>query len=280
MRLKTKLVLAVTGLVFLLVSATSLLYLARSLQQYIEQSYASTDIIAHQVLFTTRDVIERGVVRGTIQPNLPPGPFREQIAGVLQQDAALNALMDSVISYSPTVFDVTVADSNNVALLSTNPLANGQPLPWRPDYGKLRSRSIPKVLQIVFGKARVYDLPLSIQRNGHPFASIHIGMRTTFLRQVFRPTLQQASVYAGAALLISLFAAAVVASLALAPLEQISQRLDFLTAEADASTPRVTPCCSFPARLSASVSSCATRRRFFQRSRRTWTRFFPTSRTA
>ena len=35
MHLKTKLVAAVTGLVFLLVSATSWLYLSRSLQQYV-----------------------------------------------------------------------------------------------------------------------------------------------------------------------------------------------------------------------------------------------------
>ncbi len=228
MRLKTKLVLAVTGLVFLLVAATSLLYLARSLQQYVEQSYSSTDIVAHQVLFATREAIEQGVIRGTIQPNLP----RAQVAGSLRGDASLNALMDSIISYSPTIFDITIADSGSTALISTDPLLEGRPLPWRPAYSKLRYRSSIKILQIIFGKARVYDLPLSLERNGRPFASVHIGIRTSFLLQAFRPTLWQACTYAGGALLISLLAAAVVASLALAPLEQISRRLDLLSAEA------------------------------------------------
>ncbi len=231
MRLKTKLVVAVTALVFLLVSATSWLYLSRSLRQYVDQSYASTDIITHQVLFATRQAIEQGVIHGTIQPTQPPVLFRAQVAAVLQNDAALNALMVSVISYSPTIFDITIVDSANRSLISTDPLLEARTMPWRPDYGKLRGRSFIKILQIVLGKARVYDLPLTLQRNGRPFATVHIGMRTSFLLQAFRPTLLEAFTYAVGALLISLMAAAVVTSLALAPLEQISRRLDILNAE-------------------------------------------------
>ena len=232
MRLKTKLVAAVTGLVFLLVSATSWVYLSRSLGQYVDQSYSATDIIAHQVLFATRQAIEQGVIRGTIQPTLPAPLFHAQVANALRTDAALNALMDSIISYSPTIFDVTIADSSRAALVSTDPLLGGRKLGYRPDYGKLRYRSSIKILQIVFGKARVYDLPLTLERNGQPFATVHIGMRTSFLLQMFRPSLLRAFGYTAGALLISLLAAAVVASLALAPLEQISRRLDMLNAEA------------------------------------------------
>ncbi len=232
MRLKTKLVAAVTGLVFLLVSATSWIYLSRSLSQYVDQSYSSTDIIAHQVLFATREAIEEGVIRGTIHPTLPPALFRAEVVQVLHQDAALNALMDSIISYSPTIFDITVADSSSVALISTDPLLSGHPLPWRSAYAQLRDRSPVKILQVVFGKPRVYDLPLALVRNGQSFATVHIGMRTSFLRQVFRPSILQACAYAAGTLLVSLLAAAFVATLALAPLEQISRRLDVLNAEA------------------------------------------------
>jgi PAS domain S-box-containing protein len=231
MRQKTKLVAAVTGLVFLLVSATSWLYLSRSLSQYIGQSYSSTDIIAHQVLFATRQAIEQGVRTGGITPAAQPALFHEQVTATLQRDPGVNALMDSIISYSPTVYDITVADSADRGLVSTDPLMVGKVLPWRPNYGKLRNRSPLKILQIVFGKPNVYDLPLTLERNEQPFATVHIGIRTTFLLQVFRPTLLQAFAYTGAALLISLLAAAIVASLALAPIEQISKRLDDLHTE-------------------------------------------------
>ncbi len=238
MRLKTKLVAAVTGLVFLLVAATSWLYLSRSLRQYLDQNYASTDIIAHQVLFATRQAIEQGVIRGTIDPTDPPALFRAQVATALRADAALTALMDSIISYSPTVFDVTVTDSSDIGLVSSQPMLTNQRFPYRPDFEHLRYRSPIKMFSIMFGKPRVYDLPLALRRNGRPFATVHIGMRTSFLLEVFRPSFLQGFTYAVSALLISLLLAAVVASLALAPLEQISRRLDVLNAEAADNVPR------------------------------------------
>jgi PAS domain S-box-containing protein len=231
MRLRAKLVGVVTGLVFLLVLAISVLYLSRSLRQYVDQSYAATDIIAHQLLFATRQAVQQGVLDGTIVPTLPEPELQSQVADALRSNPALSALMDSVIAYSPTIYDINIADSQGRVLVGTDPALVGHTLPNRPSYERLRERSIIKLQQILFGKAKVYDLPLSLDRNGQPFATVHIGMRTSFLLQAFRPSLFQAFSYAVGALLVSLFAAAVVASLALAPLEQISRRLDILNAE-------------------------------------------------
>ena len=241
MRLRTKLVLLVTGLVFLLVAATSWLYLTRSLQQFVDQNYVSTDVIAHQVSFAVKQAVEQGVIRDQIDPTLPAAGFEAQIGDALRTNPAMNALTDSILFYAPTVFDVSVTDSVGMVLLSTDPTAGGKPLPWRPEYGSLRFRSPMKVLQIIFGKPRVYDLAVTLERNSRPFATVHIGVRTSFLREAFRPTLSLAFGYALGALLISLLAAAIVASIALAPIEQISRRLDVLNAEsADAKPTRKT----------------------------------------
>ncbi len=48
MRLKTKLVVAIASLVFLIATMLSALYMNRLLDQHIQQSYESTDVIAHQ----------------------------------------------------------------------------------------------------------------------------------------------------------------------------------------------------------------------------------------
>ncbi len=229
MRLKTKLVVTITGLVFLLVSAISWLYLSRSLQQNVDQNYASTDIIAHQVLFATRQAIESGVHDKTIDPAAPPSRIRTEMAETLRADDALGALMESVISYSPTVFDITITDSANRTLLSTDPVIGDRPLPYRPRYATLRFRSPLKIVEVVTGRPRVYDVPLELQRNGKPFATVHIGIRTSFLLELFRPRLLEAFTLTGVAILTSLVVAAFVANLALAPLEQISRRLDALS---------------------------------------------------
>jgi PAS domain S-box-containing protein len=238
MRLKTKLVVTITGLVFLLVSAISWLYLSRSLQQNVDQNYASTDIIAHQVLFATRQAIEAGVRDKTIDPTAAPSEIRAEMAETLRADAALGALMESVISYSPTVFDITITDSADRTLMSTDPVMGDGPLPYRPRYASLRFRSPLKIVEVVTGRPRVYDVPLELQRNGKPFATVHVGIRTSFLLEVFRPRLLEAFTLSGVAILTSLVVAAFVANLALAPLEQISRRLDALSQDKAAEGPQ------------------------------------------
>src|SRR5262249_25733780 len=128
MRLKTKLVLAITGLVFVVVNAFSWLYLIQLLQHHIEQSYSTTDIIAHQLQFATRQAIENGTRNLVINAN-DPVQLRAAVATALRNDPALTALINSVISYSPTVYDISIADGDGRVYLSTDPLQQDQILP-------------------------------------------------------------------------------------------------------------------------------------------------------
>ncbi len=234
MRLKTQLAIAITGLVLLVVSALSWLYISQLLQQHIEQSYSSTDIVAHQLLFTTREALENGLRNEKIDIN-DPTAMRAAVADSLRHDAALNALINSVINYSPTVLDIAIADRNGRGLVTApDPSLEDQLLPQRPDYASLQKDSLIEMLKIVFGPPRVYNVSLELDRNNQPFLNIRIGIRTTFLENALRPWLIGALTYTGLALLLSLGAAAFVANLALAPIAQISARLDaFSQAEAE-----------------------------------------------
>jgi len=234
MRLKTQLAAAITGLVLLVVSVLSWLYISQLLQQHIEQSYSATDIVAHQLLFTTREALENGLRNTKIDVN-DPVAVRAAVADSLRHDTALNALINSVINYSPTVLDIAIVDRNGRGLVTApDPSLEDQPLPQRPDYASLRKDSLIKMLKIVFGPPRVYNVSLELDRNNQPFLNIRIGIRTTFLQNALRPWLIGALTYTGLALLLSLGAAAFVANLALAPIAQISARLDALSqAEAE-----------------------------------------------
>jgi PAS domain S-box-containing protein len=228
MRLKTKLVVAITVLVFVVVNVLSWLYFGELLQQHIEQSYNATDIIAHQLQFATRVAIESGTRNLTINAN-DPVQLRAAIAIALRNDQGLNALLSSVISYSPTVFDISIADGSGRAYLSTDPTQEDQPLPSRPDYNSLRHASVIQTLKIVFGPPQVYNVALSLERQGQTIASVRIGIRTTFLSATFRPWIVQTAILIGVVILITLVVSAFVANLAFSPIELISQRLDALT---------------------------------------------------
>ena len=105
MRLKTKLVLAITGLVFLVVCTLSWIFLGQLLRQRMSQAYSANDMVAHQILFATRGALETNIRGPRVDPN-DPTSVRAAAAQALRSDPALTALMDSAIRYSPTVFDV------------------------------------------------------------------------------------------------------------------------------------------------------------------------------
>jgi signal transduction histidine kinase len=235
MRLKTKLVVAIAGLVFVVAAILSWLYLSQLLQLHIQQSYSSTDIVAHQILLATRTALETGLRNGPVDVN-DPAALRAAVARSLRDDQGLNALINSIINYSPTVLDIAIADGRGTGLVTApDPTLENTPLPVRPDYASLLDKSPYRTLKVVFGKPQVYNFTLGLERENQPFLTVRIGIRTTFLGNAFYPSLRESLSYIGMAILISLIAAAFVANLALRPLEQISSRLDALT-QAEAGT--------------------------------------------
>jgi signal transduction histidine kinase len=228
MRLKTKLVLAITGLVFCVVLVFSWIWLSQLLQQHIEQSWSTTDYLAHNVLYQMRDALDNGLRDRQFDPN-DPVAVRAAVADTLRRNRGLNSLLTSIVNYSPTVLDVSIVDRQNRAIIAVpDSTLDDQILPTRPNYAVLRRQSPVRTLKIVFGKPQVYNVSLGLDRNDQPFLTIRIGIRTTFLGSAFKPWLIEAFSFMGLAMIISMIVAAFVANLALQPIEEISQRLDIL----------------------------------------------------
>jgi len=231
MRLKTKLVLAITGLVFCVVVVFSWIWLSQLLQQHIEQSWSTTDYLAHNVLFQMRGALDNGLRDRHFDPD-DPVAVRAAVADSLRRDAGLNSLLTSIVNYSPTVLDISIADRQNRAIIAVpDSTLDDQVLPHRPDYSVLRRQSVVRTLRIVFGRPQVYNVSLGLDRNDQPFLTIRIGIRTTFLGSAFKPWLIESFSFMGLAMIISMIVAAFVANLALQPIEQISERLDTLAAQ-------------------------------------------------
>jgi signal transduction histidine kinase len=227
MRLKTKLVLAITGLVFLVVFTLSWIFLGQLLRQRMSQAYSANDMVAHQIALATQRSLSNVVAQD-------PKALRVAVGKALRTDPAVTELLSSAIRYAPTVFDVTIADSEGRGLLSTDPTNVDHLVPQRPEYAELESGGLLQLLKVVFGPPRVYNLTLPLERGSETFATVRVGVRTTFLRFVVEPWLFAALMYTGIAILCSLIFAAFLGNLALKPIEQIGARLDALAlAEAE-----------------------------------------------
>jgi signal transduction histidine kinase len=236
MSLKTKLVLAITSLVFLVTAVLSLVYVGQLLKAEVQQSYDTNVLVAEQIRYALQLALETGLKDQQVDPNDQVG-LRNLAAEAVRDNEALDAVVKSVNRYSPTVYDISIADNRNQALLSTGPGGEDEVLPARPNYQRLRDSNPIELLQTVFGPPQVYDVVLPLKRNGEPFASVHVGVRTTLLRALYEPQLKAALALMSLALLTALVVAFLLGNLALRPMEELNMQLDYWTPIAEEEQP-------------------------------------------
>jgi signal transduction histidine kinase len=234
MRLKTKLVLAISSLVLLISAILSLIYVSQLLNAAVEQTYQANRMVANEVRLALQDALEAGLKDRKVDPN-NPAELRNLEAQAIHDSTALQAVLDSVNRYSLTVYDVNIGNSQSQTLKSTNPENEDKPLPARPLYEKLRNADALELMRQVFGPPTVFDVVVPLERNGELFATVHVGARTTLLREAYSPRIREALTLTGFALGTALIVALLLSNFALRPLEEISMQLDYWTSPGETS---------------------------------------------
>ncbi len=231
MRIRLKLVLAITVMVSAMVIVLSALYLSQLLSERIQQSYRHTDIAAHQVVLAARAAVEHGTAHVALPPN-DTAALNAAVERALQEDAALHLMLTSFIRYEPTIYDINIADSDGKILLSTDPLYQGHAMPHQPSFVSLQQQTAWQKFRIVFGPPAVYAVDAGLDRKNAPFLTVRVGVRTTFLRAQLAPWLRAEFVIVVLSVLLTIVLAALLSNMALHPLQVISDRLDqFMLAE-------------------------------------------------
>jgi len=228
MRLKTKLVLSATGLTFAIVLVLSALFVSELMRQRIEQTAAANDVLAHEVWLEMRKAVETGL-RASPPIDRSDEALHRAVVDALRSQQALADVMNTVVRYSPTVQDVSVTDAHGMTLVSTDPDAVNQPAAFRFSLAGVQNGTVAHQMKVVFGKPRVLDISQSLDRNGIPFLVVHVGVRSTFLKNAYEPWLLSALIFTALAAVAAMLAAGLLANVALRPLETISARLDSLT---------------------------------------------------
>ena len=232
MRLKTKLVLAITALVLLISGLLSLVYVSQLLHASVVQSYDTNRMVANQLQLEVRDALQTGLKDRKFDPT-KPYELRDLAAQAVRASEPLKVVIDSVNRYSVTVYDINISDTTGRTVLSSDPENLDKPLPSRPNFNQLQDANPIKLIsEVMFGPPRLFDVVVPLERNDQPFLFIHVGVRTTFLREAYKPWIFEAATLMGFALMIALLVALLLSNLALRPLEEISMQLDYWTSGA------------------------------------------------
>ncbi|MGZ4837129.1 MAG: sensor histidine kinase [Terriglobales bacterium] len=229
LKLKTKLVIAISAMVVALVATLSYIYVAQMLRQRVTEAYQSADFTAHQIYHGAREALELDLTNSRVDAD-DPAAVEAAIEDSLQTDPGLNSLLQSIVGYSPTIYDAAIIDATGRALLHTDSDAQGKPVSVRPDFSTVVKGGFRQQMRVVFGKPEVYEVRLPLSRAGKPFGQIRVGLSTVFLKSELQPQVTHALEFTALSILVSMLLAAALSNFALRPLEAIARRLDRMTA--------------------------------------------------
>src|ERR1700689_2293563 len=224
MRRKTIIVLGITFMVTVMVTAFSYLYVSETLSQQITGARDGAEHLTKQLQYlASNDVPDLSSTR--VDTNNPQA-VRRALAEYLPMDTNILNDLQSDIALWPYVFDASIVDANGKVLLHTTPQLGGKPALQRPDFNRVRTACFRRQLTIVYSPATVYDVSSPLLLNGVPFGTIHIGFSPLFLRSEIEPRLLRAVYFSIAFIFASFLLAALLSNLALGPLKEISRNLD------------------------------------------------------
>jgi PAS domain S-box-containing protein len=228
MRRKTQIVLAITFLVAALVCSLSYVYVSQILRQRVAYERDTANYLNSQLAHIAASEIPDFTSTRVATSN--PAKLRAAISDYLATNADLNTMMESSVGDWPMIQDAAILDGDGKAILHSTPSLIGKSIPNRPDFRIVQDAKFRRQLRLVYNPPIVYDVSIPLLFDDKPFGSIRLGVSTLFLRREITPWLQQAAIFSGVSIFIALLLAAGLSHIALGPLEQISRRLDNVTA--------------------------------------------------
>ncbi len=228
LRRKTIIVLVITLMVTVMVSAFSYLYISQIMRLRIAGAQETASSLTHQLAYAAGNAVPD--FSSTSVDTNDPAALRKALTDYVETDVDLINLLQSVPGDWRFIYDVALVDTNGKALLHTNKSLTGKVIPRRQDFQQVVRARFRDQLRLVFSPAQVYDVSYPLELNGAPFGTIRIGVQTVFLKSEVATRLMKAVYISITVIFVSLLLAAGISNLALGPLKQINLNLDSVSA--------------------------------------------------
>src|SRR6266404_2397179 len=157
LRLKTKLVLAITGMVGAIVAVLATLYISEVVKQRFHEVYAIADVINQHVFAVAKPALAVDLSSSRIDQN-DPKQVENAIQELLQFDTGIAAVLESATGDSPSVLDVCIVDAKGLALLHTNPALQGRMVEPREDFSQVTNGGFRRQLKLIYGPTQTFDV--------------------------------------------------------------------------------------------------------------------------
>jgi signal transduction histidine kinase len=228
--LKTKFTLAISLLVLAVVAVVSALYIARLMRQTLRQANDTAGFIAQQVYDACGNALKEAAERGESPASPAPADLRAYARRAFDNSSTLNSLIESDVGISPTIYEITISDTDGVALISSDSSLRDKKLTRRPAINSLVRGGFFQQIRELYGPPQTYEFALPFQLGTQPFGDIRVGLSSALIRGQVLPGVVSATYWGLGSVLVSTVLALLVSTIALAPIERISAQLDRISA--------------------------------------------------
>src|SRR5438309_344157 len=230
LRLRTKLTLVMTGLVFLVVVVLSGVYFARLTGQVIQETYNRANELTQQVFAQAKRSLADARQSGLQAASDSPDDRRDYVRQSFERNEGLGEELQAPLGANAWMYDVMIVDQYGMVLASSDPQMPGKPVTPRPLFTQLERANIFKQMKALYGPQPVYEVRYPFTMAKEPFGEVRVGISISLLRNEILPSLRNSAAIALVALLVSTGLAMVVSGATLAPLQEISTQLDRISA--------------------------------------------------
>jgi signal transduction histidine kinase len=228
LRRKTIIVLTITAVVTIMVSAFSYLYISQALRLRIDNvSETATQLTGQLAYAAENDPPDFG---STPVDTNDPVAVRRALVEYLQSDIDLNNMLQSARGSWLFLMDAAIIGPDGKAILHTDAKLVGKVVPPRPDFQQVVHARFRQQLGMVYAPPTVYDVSYNLRLNHEPFGSVRIGVSPVFLKREINIKLMHALYISIASIFASLILSAAISNLALGPLKEINRNLDSMAA--------------------------------------------------
>jgi hypothetical protein len=144
-----------------------------------------------------------------------PAKGRGEIASRLQTNLYLNKMLESVVGNWPMIQDAAIVDADGKAILDTVPDMIGKNAPERPAFQIVQNAKFLEQRRLIYNPPTLYEVRLPLELNQQPFGTIRVGVSTVLLRNEITQRLQNAVIFSGISIFLSLLLAAGLSYIAL-----------------------------------------------------------------
>ncbi|HTZ47198.1 MAG TPA: ATP-binding protein [Verrucomicrobiae bacterium] len=227
--LRAKLTMVMTALVALMVAFLSLVFLAQQLQQALQDTNDRAEQLAKQVFDWASHADEDAKLRSLRPASDDPEEVHDWVQNIFQTSDVLNTELANAAELA-SIYEVSIVDRNGLVLVSSDPTLVGKIVQRRQPLSRLVDSPIVRQIRILAGTPEVYEVERPFVVRGAPFGEVRVAVQTGLLLKNLEQQLRQWIMIALLALIGSTILAALVSGVALAPIRDISDQLDRISA--------------------------------------------------